>query len=261
MPARRYKFFGFRLNDTDINVYPTRIPIKEGYKFLGWAKTKDAVEPNVTPDTVVDKEEITYYAVWKEDKVKVQFNPNGGEDAPNFVEVTRNKRLGAAFPDRKPTREGYVFLGWAKSKYAYKPDFFSDTDVNDDMTVYAVWKKGEKQEVTVRFSMNGGNGSVDSVTVEKGATLGDRFPKDKPTRDDYVFRGWSVDENAEKADFFPHTIINDNMTIYAVWKKKDSIEEVKVTFRSNAGGDEVIDMPEAVTVDYEIGRASCRERV
>ena len=249
MPARRYKFFGFRLNDTDINVYPTRIPIKEGYKFLGWAKTKDAVEPNVTPDTVVDKEEITYYAVWKEDKVKVQFNPNGGEDAPNFVEVTRNKRLGAAFPDRKPTREGYVFLGWAKSKYAYKPDFFSDTDVNDDMTVYAVWKKGEKQEVTVRFSMNGGNGSVDSVTVEKGATLGDRFPKDKPTRDGYVFRGWSVDENAEKADFFPHTIVNDNMTIYAVWKKKDSIEEVKVTFRSNAGGDEVIDMPEAVTVD------------
>ena len=91
-----------------------------------------------------------------------------------------------------------------------------------------------------------------------------------------------MDENAEKADFFPHTIVNDNMTIYAVWKKKDSIEEVKVTFRSNAGGDEVIDMPEAVTVDrgdilgesfpkeepkrdgyinYQIGRASCRERV
>ena len=52
--------------------------------------------------------------------------------------------------------------------------------------------------------------------------------KDKPTRDDYVFRGWSVDENAEKADFFPHTIVNDNMTIYTLsGRRKIQLKRLK----------------------------------
>ena len=38
------------------DAYPTQIPIKEGYKFLGWAKSKDAAEPNVTKDTVINSE-------------------------------------------------------------------------------------------------------------------------------------------------------------------------------------------------------------
>ena len=71
-------WFGYALGGH----YPTQIPIKEGYKFLGWAKTKDAAEPNVTKDTVIDSEgPVTYYAVWQEDKVHVSFNANGGEGA------------------------------------------------------------------------------------------------------------------------------------------------------------------------------------
>ena len=51
VPKSTYAYYGYKLNDKYNNAYPNQIPIKEGYKFLGWAKTKDAAEPNVTKDT------------------------------------------------------------------------------------------------------------------------------------------------------------------------------------------------------------------
>ena len=175
VPKSTYQYFGYKLNDKYNDAYPTQIPIKEGYKFLGWAKTKDAAEPNVTKDIKIESEgPITYYAVWQEDKVHVSFNANGGEDAPEKVEVIRNKSLGQTFPARKPTRAGHVFLGWAKSQYAARPDFYSDTPVPQNMTVYAVWRAENVEEVTVTFNVNGGNGSGTTVTVQKGTALEDK---------------------------------------------------------------------------------------
>ena len=203
-------------------------------KFLGWAKSKDATEPNVTEDTVVDTEgPLMLYAVWKEDKVHVSFNANGGEGAPEKAEVIRKKSLGSSFPAGKPTRAGHVFLGWAKSPHATSPDFFSDTPVPEKMTVYAVWRAGNPEEVTVNFDVNGGNGSGTSVKIQKGNALEEKFPTLKPERDGYTFKGWSLNRNATKADFFRGTEVNANTTVYAVWKPNTSIENVTVTFNGN----------------------------
>ena len=206
-------YFGYKYSD----FYPDSpfdITTKEGYKLLGWAKSKNATEPDVTEDTVVDTEgPLIIYAVWKEDKVHVSFNANGGGGAPEKAEVIRKKSLGSSFPAGKPTRAGHVFLGWAKSPHATRPDFFSDTPVPEKMTVYAVWRAGNPEEVTVNFDVNGGNGSGTSVKVQKGNALEENFPALKPERDGYTFKGWSLDRNATKADFFRGTEVNANTTV------------------------------------------------
>ena len=251
-------FFGYKYRDFYPDCYgPFNITTKEGYKFLGWAKSKDATEPNVTEDTVVDTEgPLMLYAVWKEDKVHVSFNANGGEGAPEKAEVIRKKSLGSSFPAGKPTRAGHVFLGWAKSPHATSPDFFSDTPVPEKMTVYAVWRAGNAEEVTVNFDVNGGNGSGTSVKIQKGNALEEKFPTLKPERDGYTFKGWSLNRNATKADFFRGTEVNANTTVYAVWKPNTSIENVTVTFNGNGEKHSIAmdntpptGVPPAVTVD------------
>ena len=42
-----------------------------------------------------------------------------------------------------PTREGYVFKGWATTKDAKKADFTKDTPIEKSLTVYGVWVKEE----------------------------------------------------------------------------------------------------------------------
>ena len=70
--------------------------------------------------------------------------------------------MGEAFPKDVPARDGYIFLGWAKSNADTMPNFFKDTVVPDDMDVYAVWKdQGSIDDpVTVWFDRNGGSSII-----------------------------------------------------------------------------------------------------
>ena len=62
---------------------PGFYPEKEGYTFIGWAKDKNATEPESDPSdgTITfnprDGKNLTYYAIYKKDVV-ITFNANGG---------------------------------------------------------------------------------------------------------------------------------------------------------------------------------------
>ena len=117
---------------------------REGYRFLGYAKTKDAEKPDFFKKSIVTQN-LVLYPVYKEasNKVKVAFRLNDGTDESfKTKEINRYDSLGDKMPtkDKMPEREGYIFTGWAKSKAARYPDFFRGTKVKGDMTVYAVWK-------------------------------------------------------------------------------------------------------------------------
>lgn len=73
-------------------------------------------------------------------KVTVKFIGNGGANAPANQTVTVNKS--AALSKTVPTRDGYTFEGWAKSKTAAKADYKAGAKitVTADTTLYAVWK-------------------------------------------------------------------------------------------------------------------------
>ena len=118
----------------------------DGHSFLGYSKVKGATKPDFFKNSIVT-DNLVLYPVYKEigsaEKVKVAFKLNDGTDGSlKTVEVNRYESLGDKMPtrDKVPAREGYIFIGWAKSKTARYPDFFRGTAVKGDMTVYAVWK-------------------------------------------------------------------------------------------------------------------------
>ena len=117
------------------------------------------------------------------------------------------------------------------NRNATKADFFRGTEVNANTTVYAVWKQNTSIEnVTVTFNGNGEKHSVamdntpptgvpPAVTVDKGSTLSDKFPKSKPEGkyvNAFVFLGWAKSPDATVPDFFEDTEINNNMTVYEI---------------------------------------------
>ena len=116
----------------------------DGHIFLGYSKVKGADKPNFFKKSIVNNN-LVIYPVYKEasNKVKVAFRLNDGTDESlKTEEVNRYDSLGDKMPtkDKMPEREGYLFIGWAKSKAARYPDFFRGTVVKGHMTVYAIWK-------------------------------------------------------------------------------------------------------------------------
>ena len=67
----------------------------------------------------------------------INFNPNGGVGGPTLIEKGHDSYT--KLPDDKPTREGYVFVGWNsyKSTTIYSPG--NSIDFNYDDTLYALW--------------------------------------------------------------------------------------------------------------------------
>ena len=119
---------------------------REGYRFLGYSKMQNADKPNFFKKSIVT-DGLVLYPVYRKtvtvDKVKVAFRLNNGTDESlKTEEVNRHESLGDKMPtkDKVAERDGYLFIGWAKSKTAKHPDFFRGTTVKGDMTVYAVWK-------------------------------------------------------------------------------------------------------------------------
>ena len=118
----------------------------EGHRFLGYSKENNAVKPDFFKKDVVTKN-LVLYPVYKDtgsaEKVKVAFKFNDGTNGGlKTEEVAMYESLGSKMPakDKVPARDEYVFAGWAKSKEAKYPDFFRNTTVKGDMTVYAIWK-------------------------------------------------------------------------------------------------------------------------
>ena len=98
-------------------------------------------------------------------------------------------------------------------------------------------------EKTVTFDLNyeGATGAPEAQTVTVGETATEPT---EPTREDYTFYGWYLDEACtEKYDF--STPVTEDITLYARWILTSSIpESVKVTFDLNYVG-----APEATEAD------------
>ncbi len=86
-------------------------PIKEGYKFIGWAdENGEFVEiPQYMPDR-----ELVFTAVYEPIEYKFTLDAGGGEFSDGSEVYTEYVRYGNKTPDiLAPSREGYEFIGWA----------------------------------------------------------------------------------------------------------------------------------------------------
>lgn len=137
-------------------------PMRDGHYFKGWATSSSASEAEYQPGAeYIAEGDVTLYAVWGINlklPLDIEFPPilggmttitydaNGGEGAPEPQSIPRGTLLACEYTlsDKIPTREGYVFLGWATSPTAvqaeYQPGGYEKPD-GIEVTLYAVWKK------------------------------------------------------------------------------------------------------------------------
>ena len=134
-PAAQTAVYGDALTLSDA------VPTFEGRDFLGWAESADgkAVYPPEGSLTLTD--DRTLYAVWQLKTYPVTYDANGGDGAPANQVKTYGTDL--ALSGDVPTRQDYVFQGWAERADAAEV-VWQPGDVyraNAALSLYAVWKE------------------------------------------------------------------------------------------------------------------------
>ena len=100
--------------------------------------------------------------------ITVKFNANGGKNAPANQKMTAGKST--ALSKTVPTRDGYTFEGWAKSKTATKADYKAGAKitVSADTTLYAVWTaKTVKAEAAKNETVKNEAATVEALKITK----------------------------------------------------------------------------------------------
>ncbi len=217
-------------------------PEREGHIFKGWNTKADGTGSAFTLETEV-KADITVYAQW-ESQTKpgatytVTFDGNKAsvEPDPKTMTVTEPATKLTALPTQ-PSRIGYRFMGWNTKLDGTGQEFTLDTEVKENMTVYAQWeqKGGNDDEdedlYLVRFDSNGGS-RVASQRIAYGSKVEE---PDDPQREGYTFVAWYKDEALKKEWDFDTDKVRASTTLYAKWEKDDDKEiyTIKVTTEGN----------------------------
>lgn len=85
------------------------------------------------------------------------------------------------------------------------------------------------QKITLKYDANGGTNAPASETkqVEKGQSATFTVSNQKPTRENYTFKGWSTDDNAATAEYIGgnNITISQDTTLYAVWADHEHKDE------------------------------------
>jgi len=202
-------------------------PKRDGYTFLGWALTRDAINVFTTPGRFIrfeeeDNGEVTFYAVWANPApvVTSKYNANGGTGASPDVQhpIYESFRIGGA---KDPVRAGYRLLGWATQASATTPDWdvgewiqYTGLEVVNGIgkTIiwYAVWEK--MTTYTLTLNANGGSVSPTSHTGTEGQT----YTLPTPTRNGYTFTSWTLSGGGSISGNV-YTFGTSNGTVVAQW--------------------------------------------
>ena len=215
-------------------------PTRSGYTFAGWSKTSNASTASYQPgDSIyVDYNDVTLYAVWKENKQNyyayLNYNANGGSGAPSSQSdsIYASSASGSktfTISSTKPTRSGYEFQGWSTSSgsstASYQPGSTISVSYGSSVTLYAVWK--QTYTSTLNFNANGGTGAPSALTYTGTSTSAHTFtiPSTTPSKSGFIFMGWSESGSATTASYQPNSTIsvpyNGSKTLYAVWQAAD----------------------------------------
>ena len=212
---------------------PIKIPTRTGYRFLGWSTSSTATTASYIAGytgygtTALNKSSVTLYAVWE--TYTITFDVNGGSGGPGTMTTGNTFKV----PTTTPTKSGYEFVGWTKTKD--DPSILWDPGetkyIYSDTTLYAYWKK----TYTLTYKANGGSGAPANQTGYHIV-----IPDTKPTKSGYTFYEWNSKSDGTGTGFQPGDSVNlnGNGTLYAIWK------QYTLTYDGNAT--DATDVPAAV---------------
>lgn len=118
----------------------TTIPIKDGYKFVGWSRAV-GYQAWYQPGDVYDEDvSRTLYAVW-EKKYTLSLDPNGGNNSNPKVTVVSNQSDNSTLPEASlSTRNNCEFLGYFTEEVGGN-QIYDSLGVNTNDGVY--WSNNE----------------------------------------------------------------------------------------------------------------------
>lgn len=182
-------------------------PTKEGNKFMGWML--DDVEFDFNSNITKD---MTLKAKWEKlqgyEFVTITFNTNGGSTI-SPIEIVK----GGTISVNEPKKAGYTFKGWMLNGTLVT----DTTTFDEDTTLLAEW---EEAYVTITFNTNGGSEiSATQTRYDSTFIISDYLSSYENVKDGYEFQGWYLDENFQTSAPDELVVENEDITLYAKWKK------------------------------------------
>lgn len=196
---------------------------------------------------------------WLEDLVngdlreeyKITFQTNGGSQIePQYVKYGRL----VTRPADDPTRTGYLFDGWYLGSELFP---FNSYQVYDDLTLLAHWKS---MNVNLTLDANGGDVEYNTKTV----TYGVDYVLPTPTRANYTFDGWYLDDTLLCPMSGVWAFSKVDITLKARWAgtqaeitfaNDDNIQVDNAPITITYGDDFTLPVPTILTGDRFIGWA------
>lgn len=152
---------------------------KEYSDFMGWSLNPDSQVADFLDEEVVlnlanPQEECHLYAVWKWWEYNIDFaSPTEASDLPETVVKTHD--VDVNLPNAIPKKGGYTFKGWSLAEDGKNANYQRNSifSLNEDTTLYAVWRKSRVEYSSPSLSgscsgsSNGNDrGSVSGNTIQ-----------------------------------------------------------------------------------------------
>ncbi len=210
---------------------PATVPTKSGAVFKGWAESSSGSVVVQPGDRYTIRSEIygggskNLYAVWgtqNERTYILRFDANGGSGEP--TPLTGDSSTGSyafSVPVAKPTKDGWIFKGWAESSTGspvVQPGG-KYVATKTSVTLYAIWKSQEDAtNHVVTYDGNGGESARGSDTVPEGSVV--KLPD--VTRDGHKLQGW-FDGNRRVGNPGDEFTVNGDVTLKAKWTSENPV--------------------------------------
>ena len=189
-------------------------------EFKAWEVDDKEVPAGIE---ITVKDNTVVKAVWKKIQVKVTYDANGGEGTMEGKTLDKGSKYTLA-ANGFTAPENQEFKTWEVDGKEVPAD--TEITVTKDTVVKAVWKK---IKVNVTYDGNGGKGSMDGATVDKGSkytVLPNGFTAPDENQE---FKAWEVD--GKEVVPGAKITVKDNTVVKAIWKDI----EYKVNFDGNGG--------------------------
>ncbi|MFY9283973.1 MAG: InlB B-repeat-containing protein, partial [Miniphocaeibacter sp.] len=193
---------------------------KTGYTFAGWSLESDNDESKIITEIPSIEEDTTLYAVWKEIfSVTYDGNGNTGGEVPvDENKYEKGSKVSLKENEGNLEKTGYTFAGWSLEADNDEGKIISEiSSIEEDTTLYAVWKELPSYSVTYDGNGNtGGEVPTDNIDYGHGSLVTVKENIGNLVRNDYIFDGWAKDPlgNDTVEDTF---IITEDTTLYAQW--------------------------------------------
>lgn len=241
---------GLKLGD----VITTPVAQREGYKFLGWSRNKNATSigagdigynSTVGRGTYTVTSDEEFWAVWQQSIIfSVTYNLNVND--ANVYNIPQNKTglnsddyIGGYSIPENPRREDnyeYEFAGWTKTIDGSGEAYWDGDKITIDGDI-VLWAQWVPRTYRITYDTNGG-GSIRGETVK----YGDYIIMPTIKRDENTFLGWKFYYNGNSGILYEGErwyCVGDQRFI-AIWKSDNLTYQVSSYEFSNLSGDTVI---------------------